>query len=100
MIGGVECDFFAFRAEEVDWQIWIAHGDRPYPCRYVITSKRVENGPQYSIQVSDWKTGDEVAPDDFGFENPTNAQRIELEDLQNMMSDLPENFKKILARLR
>ena len=94
VVGGVECDFFAFRAPDVDWQIWIAQGDRPYPCRYVITSKRVENGPQYSIQIRDWKTGDEVAPDDFGFANASGAEKIELEDLQSMMSDLPQNFRK------
>ena len=41
VIGGVECDHLAFRTAEVDWQIWIAHGDKPYPCRYVITSSKV-----------------------------------------------------------
>jgi hypothetical protein len=65
VIGGVECDHLAFRTEDVDWQIWIAHGDRPYPCQYVITSKLIDDGPQYGIQVSNWKTGDEVAGDDI-----------------------------------
>jgi len=92
VIDGVECDFLAFRTEEVDWQIWIAQGDRPYPCRYVITSKRIANGPQYSIQIRDWKTGGEVASDDFGFDNATNAEKIDLKDLQDMMSDLPQHF--------
>ena len=41
VIGGVECDHLAFRTKEVDWQIWIAQGPRPYPCRYVITYKLV-----------------------------------------------------------
>lgn len=91
VIGGVECDYLAFRAKEVDWQIWIAQGDRPYPCRYVITSKLVANGPQYSIQIRDWKTGDEVASDDFRFENPTNAEKIDLKDLPDT-DDLPKHF--------
>ena len=39
VIGGKECDHLAFRAKDTDWQIWIAQGDEPYPCRYVITSK-------------------------------------------------------------
>jgi hypothetical protein len=39
VIGGVECDHLAFRTKEVDWQIWIAQGSRPYPCRYVITAQ-------------------------------------------------------------
>ena len=93
VIDGVECDFLAFRKKEVDWQIWIAHGDRPYPCRYVITSKRIAHGPQYSIQIRDWKTGDEVASDDFGFKNPTNAKKVDLKDLQGM-SALPKHFNR------
>jgi hypothetical protein len=91
VVGGVECDFLAFRTEEVDWQIWIAQGERPYPCRYVITSKRIANGPQYSIQFSNWKTGDEVAAADFDFKNETNAEQINLEELGDM-KDLPKHF--------
>ena len=45
VIGGVECDHLAFRTKEVDWQIWIAQGNRPYPCRYVITSSKVAQAP-------------------------------------------------------
>jgi len=93
VIGGIECDFLAFRTKEVDWQIWISQGDKPLPCRYVITSKKVANGPQYSIQFSDWKVGGEVAADDFAFNNSTNAKKIDLKDLQAMMSEMPENFK-------
>jgi hypothetical protein len=94
VINGVECDFLAFRNVDVDWQIWIAHGDRPYPCRYVITSKKIADGPQYSIQVRDWKTGDEVAVDDFSFKNPSSAKKIDPKDLQDMMSELPQHFKR------
>ena len=74
VIGGTECDHLAFRTKDVDWQIWIAQGERPYPCRYVITSKGVAQSPQYSIQIKDWKTGKEVASDDFGFKNPDERQ--------------------------
>ena len=35
VIGGTECDHFAFRTKDVDWQTWIAQGDNPYPCRFV-----------------------------------------------------------------
>jgi hypothetical protein len=94
VIDGVECDYFAFRKKEVDWQIWIAQGDRPYPCRYVITSKLIAGEPQYSIQTRDWKTGDQVASDDFGFKNQTNAKKIEPNEIKDMMSDLPKNFKR------
>jgi hypothetical protein len=92
VIDDVECDHLAFRKEDVDWQIWIAQGDRPYPCRYVITARDVAQGPEYTIQVRDWKTGDEVAADDFRFKNTTNAEKVDLKDLQEKLSDFPKNF--------
>ena len=91
VIGGVECDHLAFRTEEVDWQIWIAEGARPYPCRYVITSKLVAGGPQYSVQIGDWKAGSEVASDEFSFKAPTDAKRVDLKDLTDT-DELPKVF--------
>ncbi|MFZ0130987.1 MAG: DUF2092 domain-containing protein [Desulfobacterales bacterium] len=93
VIGGVECDHLAFRKNEVDFQIWIAQGKRPYPFRYVITSKLISGGPQYTVQTRDWKTGGEVAATDFSFKNPTKADKVELKDLKGM-NDLPDNFMK------
>jgi hypothetical protein len=93
VIGGVECDYLAFRENEVDWQIWIAHGKRPYPYRFVITSKLISGGPQYTIQTRDWKTGGEVAATDFRFKNPTKANKVELKDLKGTDA-LPDHFMK------
>ena len=93
VVGGVECDYLAFRTKDVDWQIWIAQGKHPYPCRYVITSKHLGSMPQYTIQIRDWKTGGEVAATDFGFKNPTQAAKVELKDLKGA-NDLPDHFKK------
>ena len=91
VVGGVECDFLAFRTDEVDWQIWIAQGKRPLPYRYVITSKKINGGPQYTIQTRNWKTGDEVAATDFSFKNPTNAEKVELKHLKGT-DDFPDHF--------
>jgi hypothetical protein len=63
----------------------------PYPCRYVITTKQVAQAPQYSIQIRDWKTGNEVAADDFSFKNATNAKEIDLKQLTDI-DELPEHF--------
>jgi hypothetical protein len=93
VIGGVECDHLAFRTNEVDWQIWIAQGPRPYPCRYVITSKLVAGEPQYSVQIRDWKTGNEVAVNDFSFKNSTNAKKMDLKDLPDT-DELPSIFAR------
>jgi hypothetical protein len=91
VIGGVECDHFAFRTKEVDWQIWIAQGSRPYPCRYVITSNQVAQAPQYSLTISDWKTGDGVEAKDFSFKNATGAKKRDLANLPDL-DELPKIF--------
>ncbi len=91
VIGGTECDHLAFRAKEVDWQIWIAQGAAPYPCRYVVTSKNVDQGPQYSVQIRDWKSGSEVAADDFAFKNATSAKKVDAKEL-NDTDELPSQF--------
>ena len=94
VIGGTECDYLAFRSREVDWQIWIAQGDRPYPCRYVVTTKTMASSPQYSIQIRNWKTGDDVSSADFRFAAPANARRITLDELKKIKDagELPSNF--------
>jgi|SRR5215471_13178559 len=91
VIGGVECDHLAFRTKEVDWQIWIAHGDRPYPCRYVITSTKVTGEPQYTIDIRAWKTGAEVVSDRFSLQVPTDAKKLNPGDLRDF-DELPSIF--------
>lgn len=80
VIGGTECDHLAFRTDEVDWQIWIAQGDTPYPCRYVITARGVTGWPQYTVDLHDWQAGAE-APQDFALAIPAGAEKVEPIDL-------------------
>jgi hypothetical protein len=91
VIAGTECDHLAFRAKDVDWQIWIAQGEHPYPCRYVITAKEVDQGPQYSIQITDWKAGTAVAAEDYTFKNTTSAKQVDLAKLGDI-DELPNHF--------
>jgi hypothetical protein len=93
VISGNECDTLAFRKKDVDFQIWVAQGEHPYPCRYVVTSKQMKGDPQYTIQFRDWKFGNDVAADDFAFKNLSKAKQVELTDVQDKLSDLPENFR-------
>ena len=53
----------------------------------------IAHSPQYSLQLRDWKTGNEVRRDDYRFKNPTKARKVNLKDLQGM-SELPDHFKK------
>jgi hypothetical protein len=95
VINGTECDHLAFRAKETDWQIWIAQGPNPYPCRYVITSKGVDQAPQFTLEIRDWKAGAGAAASDFSFKSPAGAKRLDAKDLQALKetSDLPENYR-------
>ena len=91
VIGGVECDHLAFRTKEVDWQIWIAQGSSPHPCRYVITSTQVNGAPQYTIDVRTWKTGAAVASDRFTFKVPAGARKLNPGELRDF-DELPGIF--------
>lgn len=91
VIGGMECDWLAFRTDEVDWQIWIAQGERPYPCRYVITNRQVAHSPQYTVDFRNWRFGTD-ATGDFEFKSPAGATKIELEELREHIRDLPGHF--------
>ena len=97
VINGVECDHLAFRTKDVDWQIWIAQGDRPYPCRYVITSTQVSRAPGYSIDLRNWKMGDAVPPASFAFNAPAGARKINPGELQDF-DDLPKIFTLVKAK--
>ena len=92
VIHGIECDHLAFRTKEVDWQIWIAQGARPYPCRYVITSKKVTGWPQYTLDITAWKAGAEVASDGFKLEVPADAKKLAADQVPDL-DDIPRIFK-------
>ena len=91
VIHGIECDHLAFRTKEVDWQIWIAQGARPYPCRYVITSKKVTGWPQYTLDIWAWKTGAEVASDGFKLDIPTSAKKLTPAEVPEL-NEIPTHF--------
>jgi hypothetical protein len=93
VIHGVECDHLAFRTKEVDWQIWIAQGARPYPCRYVITSKKVAGQPQYTLDIWAWKTGTEVTSDSFKLEIPASAKKLTPDQVPEL-NDIPALFTR------
>lgn len=83
VIGGQVCDHLAFRTAETDWQIWIAQGDRPYPCRFEITSKLVALAPSYRIEIRDWTSDAEVSDADFRIQ-PGQAKVVPIEAFQGL----------------
>ena len=92
VINGVECDHMAFRTKDVDWEIWIAQGSQPHPCRYVVTSPQVNRSPQYTIDIRSWKTGSQVPPDRFALAIPAGARRLKPGELKDF-DELPAIFR-------
>jgi hypothetical protein len=82
VIGGTVCDHFAVRTDDVDWQIWIAQGETPYPCRYVITTRGVAGWPEYRLDVSSWGKGSAAA--EFTFAPPDGAKLADLGEIPDL----------------
>lgn len=90
VVAGRDCEHLAFRNLDTDWQLWVEVGDRPMPCKMVITSKTVGGAPQYTVRVTGWETGIEPAPDAFTFVPPAGATLLESEALMQLDELPPE----------
>jgi len=77
VVGGQRCHHLAFRGAEVDWQLWVREGNRPIPCKYVITSKTVAGAPQFSINILKWDSAPKLAAAKFRFVPPAGAKTVE-----------------------
>jgi hypothetical protein len=84
IVRGQSCDHLAFRTAEADWQIWIAPGDKPFPCRFTVTSKLTALAPSYDIVFTDWKSGADVAADDFQLKTAEGAKEVKFTELEGL----------------
>ncbi len=76
LLMGVPCDHIAARTETVDFQLWIAQGDRPLPQRIVLTYKDEPGEPQFWGQFMDWNLKPDVSDAIFTFTPPPGAERV------------------------
>jgi len=76
-IDGELCDHYAFRQGKVDWQIWIATGNKPLPRKVVITNRADEARPQ-SVSMIDWNLKPTFKDSVFKFTPPKGATKIEI----------------------
>jgi hypothetical protein len=77
VISGRLCTHLAFRRSDVDFQLWVADGDQPLPCKYVVTDTATPGRISVSTVMSDWNTGMEIPDDKFKFNPPGDAQQID-----------------------
>ena len=76
-IGGNQCDHYAMRQDNVDWQVWTRQKGEALPCKLVITSTDDPSMPQYSA-VFTWAPQQAHAASTFTFAPPKGSQKIEL----------------------
>ena len=76
-IDGVQCDQYAFREGDIDWQIWIQKGDKPLPRKVVIIDRTDEAHPAY-ISRLDWNTSPQLTKATFAFSPPADAKAIRM----------------------
>jgi hypothetical protein len=89
VIDGVECEHLAFRNFDTDWQLWVEVGERPIPRKLVITSKTLNNAPQYTLRIKGWKTGVAPTQDAFAFTPPATAEKLSPDALIDL-DELPQ----------
>jgi hypothetical protein len=76
-IQGVECHHLSFRADKVDWQLWVRTGDEPLPMKFVITTKWMTGAPQFSVQLSNWNLKPVIGADRFTFVAPAGTEKLQ-----------------------
>lgn len=75
-IFGTPAHHLAGRTADVDYQIWIADGDRPLPQRLVLTYRKEKGQPQFRAQFSDWNLAVETPASQFEFVPPAGMHKI------------------------
>ena len=74
-IGGLACDHYAFRQDDVDWQVWIRQGKQPLPCKMVITTTQEPSQPQYTALLR-WNLAPKIDGSTFHFVPPKGTSKI------------------------
>ena len=75
-IYGAPAHHLAARTDTVDFQVWVADGDKPLPQRVVITYKKARGEPQFRAQFADWNLAPAIADTTFQAEPPNGAQKV------------------------
>lgn len=80
-IAGQTASHYAFRQPDIDWQIWIADGDKPTPLRVAIVAKEDPARPQFQADLT-WDTAPQFTPGAFAFTPPPNARAANVQPIR------------------
>ena len=80
-IDGTETDHYAFREDDVDWEVWIQQGDQAVPRKLVIVDRNDPAKPTFSTRLT-WVVNPTFTDADFTFVPDANAKKIQLATYQ------------------
>ena len=80
-IDGVLTDHYAFREDNVDWEVWIQQGDQPFPKKVVIVDRNDPAKPTFIARLN-WTLNPAFTDADFTFVPDANAKKIQLATYQ------------------
>jgi len=80
-VAGQSANQYAFRQPGIDWQIWIADGDKPVPLRVALVASDDKARPKFEANLV-WDTAPQFAADAFVFTPPPNSKAISIHPLQ------------------
>jgi hypothetical protein len=83
VIGGVKCDHAVFSRPGVDFQVWVADGGKPLPCKYVVTDTATPARLSVSTVMGNWNVTPDVTDARFAFAPPKGVKKIEFMRLDN-----------------
>jgi hypothetical protein len=89
-LGDRTCEHLAFRTAIVDFQIWVEAGDRPLPCRLVITYKRAAGSPEFRAAFTDWDLSPLTWDRTFAYDPPEDAERLSVQARVQELRDAVE----------
>lgn len=76
VINGVKCDHLLFSRPGVDFQVWVAEGNRPLPLKYVVTDTGTPALLSVTTVMTDWNVAPALTDDQFAFVAPEGCQKI------------------------
>jgi hypothetical protein len=76
-IDGVLTDHYAFREDDVDWEVWIQQGDQPFPKKLVIVDRNDPAKPTFIARLQ-WTMNPTFSDADFAFVPDANAKKIQM----------------------
>lgn len=75
-VGKTKTDHLAFDRGDIQFQLWVAKGDKPVPVKLIITQKNLPASPQWTATLHDWDGSPHLKADLFTFSPPAGVHQL------------------------